>query len=357
MKLKILIIIVFIFSFAFSQDEKKKKEKVKFGGKAEVGIDFKAVGGLDGRVVNDSRLNRIGVIETELKVLPADSVELEFDLEFDHRFTDLNLKKLFVRYNFDNSNARVGFMKKMFSFEEIKNSKNELLIKKSMINDILKDFCLLEHDFTAQFRYKFPSYTLIGGFAGDGSNRKFVNLTLITEKIQKLKFVVAGMYENYLEKEDGSQESKNAVFGNFGLEFDGKITDFEFEGIWGKNPEKYGYLASATNTFLWFNYLKYKEIEYVGFLGLRFQESFEIKLKQKYLKKIIPLYEISYFNDSVNLKNAYWQARPGINFCFTKKDRLQWRTNIDLIATANNQTSSRPQIISERILTEIFVNW
>ncbi|MCL1945646.1 MAG: hypothetical protein FWF51_00635 [Chitinivibrionia bacterium] len=352
MKSKILIIIILFFAFAFSQDEKKKKDKVKFGGIAEVGIDFKAVGGLGDRVVNDSRLNRIGVVETELKILPADSVEVEFDLEFDHRFTDLNLKKLFVRYNFDNSNARVGFMKKMFSLEEIKSEKDNLLIKKSMINDILEDFCLLGRDFTIQYRYKFPSYTLIGGFAGDGSARTFVNLALISKQISKTKFFIAGMYENYLEKEDGSEEPKNSVFGNFGLEFDGKFTDFEFEALWGKNPEKYGYLYLN-----YYDSLAYREIQNIGFLGLRFQESFPIEIKRKHLKKLVPIYEISYFNDSVNLKNAYWQARPGVNFCFTKKDRLQWRTNIDLIMTAKNQTSKSPQIISERILTEIYVVW
>ena len=356
MKRKILIITILIFSLCFSQDESKKKEKVKFGGNAEVGIDFEAVGGLGGRVVNDSRLNRIGVVETELKVLPADSVELEFDLEFDYRFTDLNLKKLFVRYNFDNSNARLGFMKKMFSLEEIKNTKDNPFIKKSMINDILEDFCLLGHDFTAQYRYKFPSYALIGGFAGDGSNRKFINIALIAEKIRKMRFIAAGMYENYQEK-DGSDKTKSAFFGDFAMEFDGKTTDFELEAVWGKNPEKYGVLTWGWDNVLWVDYLKYNESENIGFLGLRFQESFPIEIKRKHLKKLVPLYEISYFNDSFNKKNAYWQARPGVNFCFTPKDRLQWRTNLDLIMTANNQTSNRPQIISQRILTEIFVVW
>ncbi|MCL1948080.1 MAG: hypothetical protein FWF51_13160 [Chitinivibrionia bacterium] len=338
MKQKVLIIIILIFSLAFSQNENKKKEKVKFGGKAEIGIDYRMVGGLGGNVINDLRRNQIGIVEAELKILPADSVELEFDLEFDHRFTDLNLKKLFARYNFDNSNARLGFMKKMFSLEEMK--KEELFIKESMINDILEDYFLLGHDFTAQYRYNFPSCTLIGGFAVDGSNRKFVNLTLLTQQIRGIKFAAAGMYERYWKK-DGSKKTDNAFFGNLGMEFDGKITDFELEGFWGENPEKYGY----------------NESEGTSFIGLRFQESFPIEVKWKHLNKIVPLYEASYFNESFAVKTAYWQARPGINFCFDPKDRLQWRTNFDIILTANNQTSNCPQIVSERVLTELFVTW
>jgi hypothetical protein len=337
-KQKIVIIIILFFSLAFSQNENKKKEKVKFNGQAEIGMDYKAIGGLDGKAVNDDKWNRIGIVETELKISPADSVELEFDLEFDHRFTDLNLKKLFVRYNFDNSNARLGFMKKMFSLEEIK--KEGLFIKESMINDILEDYFLLGHDFTAQYRYNFPFYTLIVGFAEDGSIRKFVNLTLRTKEIQKTRFTVAGMYENYIER-DGSKKTDNAFFGNLGMEFDGQITDFELECFWGENLEKYGY----------------NESEGTGFVGLRFQESFPIEVKWKHLNKIVPLYEASYFNESFDIKTAYWQARPGINFCFDPKDRLQWRTNFDIILTANNQTSNCPQIVSERVLTEFFITW
>jgi len=182
MKQKILIIALLFFSMVVAQDQEQsrrrsREDRVRFGGKANVGIDFRAIGGLGDREINDSRLNRIATVETELVVFPADNVRLEFDLEYDWRFTDVNLQKLFIRYDFDNSNARLGFMKKMFSWEEIKSGTDRLFIKKSMLNNILSDFFLLDRDFTIQYRYNFPSYTLIGGFSGDGSNRIFGNLT------------------------------------------------------------------------------------------------------------------------------------------------------------------------------------
>jgi len=346
---KVLILIVLIFSFAFSQEKDKKREKVTFGGKANIGIDFKAVGGLGGNAVNDSRLRRIGVVETEFKVLPAHNVELNFDLEFDHRFADINLQKLFVRYNFDNSNARFGFMKKMFTLENIKNSRERLISKKSMIHDVLEEWALLEKDFTLQYRYNFPSYTLIGGYSADGSNTHFVNLTALSKKMGNMRFVAAGMYYNY--KDWGvSGERKNAFFGNAGMTFDGRITDFEIEGIWGTNLQN--------QVFVGQNYkLEYSENSDFGFWGLRFQESFPLELKRKHLNKIVPLYEISYLNTSTSLQKAYWQIRPAVNLCFTPKNRLQWRTNVDLVLTANNQESKWPQIISQRVTSQLFVMW
>lgn len=361
MKSKILIIIILIFSFSFSQEEgKKKKDKVKFDGKAEIGIDFKAIGGLNDKIVNDSRLNRIGVVETELKILPADNVELEFDLEFDYRFTDVNLKKLFVRYNFDNSNIRLGFMKKMFGLEEIKGSGDNLFVKKSMINDILEDFFLLEHDFTTQYRYNFPSLTLIGGYSVDGSNRHFANLTLMTNKIYKSKFTLAGMYVNYKEKgfPDDSKR-QNAFFGNLAMEFDGKITDFELETFVGKNPEiqgfNYFHADFTVNPASIKSGLFYDEQKGFGFFGLRFQESFPINIGRKHLNRIIPVYEISY----TYISEYYWQARPGLNFTFTPKERLQWRTNVDLNFQLSRNSSDylRNDLISQRVVTAIFVTW
>ena len=346
---KILILIILIFSAAFSQEKAAKKEKVKFGGKADIGIDFKAVGGLDGNTVNDSRLKRTGVVETEFKILPADSVQLEFDLEFDHRFADKSLKKLFIRYNFDNSNARLGFMKKMFTLEEIKSSKDRLFSKKSMIHDVLDEFCLLERDFTLQYRYNFPYYTLIGGYSADGSNSHFGNLTLLSKKIHNMRFAAAGMYQNYQEW-TVEWERKNAFFGNLGMTYDGKITDFEIEGVFGTNIQKRVILREDYT-------LEYSDNSGIGFWGLRFQESFPIEMKRKHLNKIIPFYEISYLNTSTDLQKAYYQIRPAVNLCFTPKNRLQWRTNVDLILTANNQESKRPQIISERVITQFVVMW
>jgi len=353
MKRNILLIILLFFTLAFPQSKHKKKDKVTFSGKAEIGVDFRAADELSGRIINDSRLNQTGAIETELKIFPADSVELEFDLEFDHRFTDLNLKKLFVRYNFDNSNARFGFMEKMFSLEEIK--RENLFIKKSMLHNILEDFYLLSRDFTIQYRYNFPSNTLIGGFAADGSARTFVNLTLLNEHYEKTRFVIAGMYENYAEKNRKFGERESAFFANFGVEFSSRITGFELEGIWGKNVEKYGFITNTSTPSL--GYLPYNERENIGFWGLRFQESFPIEVQWKHLKKITPLYEVSYFNDSFTVKNAYWQARSGMNLSLAEKDRLQWRTNWDMIMTVNNQESSSLQIISQRVLTAFVVTW
>jgi len=342
MRTKIILIIILISSLAFSQEEssKKKKDKMKFGGNAAIGLDLKVIGGLNDRVVNDSRLNRIGVVETELKILPADSIELEFDLEFDYRFKDINLKKLFVRYNFDNSNARLGFMKKMFSLEEIKGKSDNLFIKKSIIHNILEDFYLFGNDFTAQYRYNFPSYTLIGGYSIDGSNRHFVNLTLLTRQFQKARFVAAGMYMNYKEKGHPDEtERKHAFFGNLGMEFDGKHNNFELEGVWGKNPENRSYSTLLGN-------LIYTEREGIGFFGARFQESFPIKIGRKYLNKIVPIYELSF----IDISDIYFQIRPAINFNFTPKDRLQWRTNLDLNFNQND-------LISQRVVTAIFVTW
>jgi hypothetical protein len=345
----ILILTLSISSLAFSQEKNYRKEKVSFGGKARIGIDFRAVGGLGGNAVNDSRLTRIGIVETELKVRPADNVEVEFDLEFDYRFADVNLQKLFVRYNFDNSNVRLGFIKKMFSLEEIKSRKNRLFSKKSMLNDILEDFYLLGHDFTAQYRHNFPSsHTLIGGYAADGSNRHFVNLTLLGGKTEKTRFAVAGMYQNYQE-EGGSGKRKNALFGNFGIMFNGKITSFELEGVLGTNPEQH---ISVGRDYR----LRYNG-DSGGFGGFRFQESFPFEINRKHLNKIVPLYEISYFNDALSWKTAYWQTRAGLNFCFTSRNRLQWRTSVDLILTANNQISNVPQIVRQRAASEIFVFW
>ena len=346
---KFLILIILIFSFALSQEKAAKKEKVTFGGAAEIGIDFKAVGGLGGNAVNDSRLRRIGVLKMDYDILPADNVELEIDLELDHRFVDINLKKLFIRYNFDNSNARLGFMKKMFTLEEIKSSKERLFSKKSMIHDVLDEFCLLERDFTAQYRYNFPSYTLIGGYSADGSNSHFVNLTALSPKKQKMRFAAAGMYQNY-EEWGTSGERKNAFFGNAGMMFYGEITDFEIEGVFGTNIQKRVVLREDYT-------LEYNQNSGIGFWGLRFLESFPLEMKRKHLNKIIPFYEISYLNTSSNLKKAYYQARPAVNLSFTQKERLQWRTNLDLILTANNQESKYPQIISERIRTELLVIW
>jgi len=340
---------VLIFSIAFSQEKAAKNEKITFGGKAQIGLDFKAIGGLGGNAVNDSRLKRIGVVETEFKIIPADGVELEFDLQFDHRFADKSLKKLFIRYNFDNSNVRLGYMKKMFTIEEIKSSKERLLSKKSMIHDALDEFCLLERDFTAQYRYNFPAYTLTGAYSADGSNAHYLNLTAVTPKKQKMRFAAAGMYQNYQEW-GTSLNRKNAFFGNAGMIYNGNITDFEIEGIFGTNLQKRVIIREDYT-------LDYTDNSGIGFWGLRFQESFPIKMKRKHLNKIIPLYEISYLNTSANLQNAYWQIRPGVNLCLTPKNRLQWRTNVDMILTANNQESKRPQIVSERITTEFFVIW
>jgi len=298
--------------------------------------------------VNDSRLHRIGRVETELEIFPADSFRLEFDLEYDWRFTDLNLQKLFVRYDFENSNIRLGFMKKMFSLEEINSRSDRLLIRKSMLNNILEDFFLFGRDFTVQYRHNFPSYTLIGSFAGDGSARVFTNLTLRTRNLDKKRIVAAFMYKIYEDK-DATHNRQNAFFANVGLELDGRINDFELETIWGKNLEKYGVITM--------NYIEFKERNNIGFLGIRFQQSFPVTTDRKHLKKIVPLYETVYFSDSFAFKNAYWQIRPGVNLSFARRDRLQWRTNLDLIMTANNQESRRPQIISQRVLSEIFVHW
>lgn len=344
-----MILLAFSLAFAQGEGKKKKKDKIDFGGKAEIGLDFEAIGGLNGKVVNDSRLDRMGTVETELKILPADSLELEFDLEFDYRFTDINLKKLFARYNFSNSNARIGFMKKMFGIEEIKSSKDNLFIKKSIINDVLEDFFLLGHDFTAQYRYNFPSFTLIGGYSADGSNRHFANLTLMTKQFHKARFTIAGMYVNFKEKGfPDESERKHAFFGNLGMEFDGKITDFESEVIVGRNPEMTGNIMIYANFTVKPPYFL-SELYYndgFAFWGFRFQESFPIKIKRKVLKKITPLYEVSY----LDISDFYFQARPGINFNFTEKERLQWRTNVDLNFNGND-------LISERIVTAIFVMW
>ncbi|MCL2845690.1 MAG: hypothetical protein FWE23_09645 [Chitinivibrionia bacterium] len=358
MKQKILIIALLFFSMVVAQDQEQsrrrsREDRVRFGGKANVGIDFRAIGGLGDREINDSRLNRIATVETELVVFPADNVRLEFDLEYDWRFTDVNLQKLFIRYDFDNSNARLGFMKKMFSWEEIKSGTDRLFIKKSMLNNILSDFFLLDRDFTIQYRYNFPSYTLIGGFSGDGSNRIFGNLTLLTRQLERKRFMVAAMYNNYEDK-DGSHNRQSAFYGNVGMEFSGDVNNFEVEAIWGRNPERYGYLVHSLTPDA---FLEFNENENIGFWGLRFQQSFPISIDRNHLRKITPVYEFAFFNDEFAVKNAYWQARQGVNLSFDRRDRVQWRTNLDLIMTANNQESSRPQIIRQRVISEIFVHW
>jgi len=351
-RIKFFITIALISTVAFSQEQgqeaeaSKKKDKVNFGGQAEIGLDVKAPGWIGNGSWDEGKLTQIGKVETELKIRPADSVELEFDLEYDRRFTNLNLEKLFLRYNFDNSNARIGYMKKMFTLEEIKNSKDNLFAKKSMLNDILEDFFLLGHDFTAQYRYIFPAHTLIGAYSMDGGSRSFVNLTAISQITEKTKGIAAVMYEIYRIKEGGFKYD-NAFFGNLGLEFDGEITDFEAEGVFGQNPEKYGAVH--------IDGLEYDDGGY--FWGIRFQQSFPLALSGKHLNMIIPLYEISQFNDSFDFKTAYWQTRAGVNLCFTPKNRLQWRTNFDLVITARNQDSNSPQIVNQRVTSEILVLW
>jgi len=331
---RFFITIALISTVAFS--------KVSFGGRAEIGLDAEAPGWIGNRSLDGGKSTQIGKVETELKIRPADSVELEFDLEYDHRFTNLNLEKLFVCYNFDNSNVRIGYMKKMFTLEEIKRSKDNLFAKKSMLNDFLEDFFLLGYDLTAQYRYIFPAHTLIGAYSMDGSSRSFVNMTTISQMTEKTRGFAAVMYEIYHTK-DGEFKDENAFFGNLGLE----STDFEAEVILGQNPEKYGAVH--------IDGLEYDDDGY--FWGMRLQKSFSFTLNGKHLNMIRPIYEISLFNDSFDFKTAYWQARAGANLCFTPKNRLQWRNNIDLIITARNQDSNRPQIVNQRATSEILVLW
>jgi len=334
--IKFFITIALISTVAFSKDI------VSFGGQAEIGLDVEAPGWIGNGYLDEGKLTQIGEVETELNIRPTDNVELEFDLEYNRQFTNLNLEKLFVRYNFDNSNARIGYMKKMFTLEEIKSSKDNLFAKKSMLNDILEDFFLLGHDFTAQYRYIFPAHTLIGAYSMDGGSRSFVNMTAISQMTEKTIGIAAIMYEMYREKGDESKYN-NAFFGNLGLE----RTDFEAEVVWGQNPEKYGALH--------IDGLEYDNDGY--FWGVRLQKSFLFTLNHKHLNMIIPIYEISLFNDSFDFKTTYWQARMGTNLCFSPKNRLQWRTNFDLIITARNQDSNRPQIVNQRVTSEILLLW
>jgi len=217
-----------------------------------------------------------------------------------------------------------------------------------MINGILSDFHLLGRDFTAQYRYNFPSYTLIGGYSADGSNRHFANITLHSNLINNTtRFVIAGMYMNYLEKGFPEEsERRHAFFGNVGMDFSGRRTDFELEAVLGRNPE-----TPIISTWHICNNSEY------DFWGVRFQESFPVRIGRKHLNKIVPVYELSFINI---FTNTFWQARPGINLNFTERDRLQWRTNLDLnfeLRYCNTENTLRNDLISQRIISAIFVKW
>jgi hypothetical protein len=309
MRFCFLILAMFLVIPAIAQ---KNENEIKLNAILEAGID------INNRVNTDrTDYNKIGYGKIEISARPVKKVRGEFGLEFDKGDSSFIIDKLYAQYNFtDFSGVRIGYMKKAFGFEEKAGLEERYFHRRSIINDNLEDFGLLDHDLTFQYRHKLSeNWRAIGAFSwGEDSTRYYQNYSVEYET-PNINLALAGIIGHYTH----TDYDLTAWAASLSFKYTAKLFVSETEITFGNNP-----------VFQW------ADSEDAFILGLRAQEYFPMDTKFKGLRQIIPIAEAALYSRDIESKDIDIQLRAGLTFGFAKNSAFQWRNTYGTVTRIRN---------------------
>ncbi|MCL2259871.1 MAG: hypothetical protein FWC15_00790 [Fibromonadales bacterium] len=328
MRLGTLILALFFVSVFAQEDEKKEKkgkneDEIKVSGVLEVGFD------INNKVHKDeTEYNKIGYGKINISARPVKKVRAELGFEYKDRDSAMVIDKLFGQYNFaDFGGVRVGYMKKAFGLEEKAGVDERYFHKRSVINDRLEAFRLLEHDLTIQYRHKLDeNWRLIGGFSwpADDVRELFLQNYSVEYESQNTNLILAGIIGHFTASDYDLITWATSV----SFKYTAKIFVSETEFTFGNNLD-----------------VKKWENRDVLILGARMQEYFPIETGLKSLRQVIPIAEAAIYMEDMGSQNFEAQLRAGITLGFAKNSAFQWRntygTRLKVIDRDSEQTHRR----------------
>jgi len=295
----LLCLLCFFFAIAIGEEG----TKIKTSGVLEVGFD------INNKVNKDeTEYKKIGYGQIEISAIPVKKVRAEFGLEYKNKDSALTIDKLYGQYNFaDFGRVRVGYMKKAFGLEERAGVDERYFHKRSIINDGMEYFGLLDHDLSFQYRHSIAkTWQITGGFSWSKDTLRYHQNYSVEYETKNTNLILAAIIGHYTHP----QEDLTAFATSLSFKHSSKLCVSETELTFGNNPA-----------------IKYLDDKDVFVLGARVQEYFPIKVKTKILQQIIPVAESAIYFEELESKDFEAQLRAGLTLGFAEKSAFQWRNN------------------------------
>jgi hypothetical protein len=318
--------------------------KLNFEGNADIGISLAYLQNSEGENRYD-RFSRIGSIQLGSKAKIEDNLGIKFKVEFDNKFHTMKLQNLYISYKWNKSNLRFGYMKKRFTIEESNNRDKRVFIKRSLVNDYLSSYNLMERDLTLQYRNKSKnskrSRNLYSALSLDGTGRYIAVVNGELKKKRRL-LNLAVLYANTQAR---SASEPSSFFATLGGELSSKKVKNELEFTFGTNPELRMIAISLGKD------------EKIFFGGSRFQQHIIVPTNLKRLKSTNLFWEVAVCNDDIRNNYVTGQFRPGFSLNFGKKDNFRWINSGDFRISSREDTRKSVSLYRFDITSEVIVLW
>jgi hypothetical protein len=307
---------------------KKNEDEIKVNAILEAGID------INNRGKDGTRYNKIGYGKIELSARPVKKVRAEFGFEYDRTDNSFEIDKLYAQYNIGEfGSLRAGYMKKLFGFEEKAGLDERYFHKRSIVRDSLKEFNLLNHDLTMQYRHKLgDSWQVAGAFSwGSSDTTRIYQNYSVEYETPSINLVLSGIIGHYTHtiKRSGQEDPITQLrppdtFIDTNLTSWAASLSFKYSAV---------NFISETEVTFGNDYMTEYNNKNPYVLGIRTQEYFPINTGLKSLRQVIPIAEATlYSKDLTNsakkdndIIDFDAQFRVGLTFGFAKNSAFQWR--------------------------------
>jgi len=313
-----------------------------FGGNASIGVSLMHTQNSEGSYVYD-QYRRIGVLQLKAKYDIMEEWDLKCKVEYDNSFHTMKLQKLFARYQRNENDLRLGYMKKQFTLEESHHFSKRLFDKRSLVNEYLSSYHLLSKDLSVQYKYSSNTERkegdLYSAVSIDGAGRVLFVVNGTVEG-KRGEFSMAVLY-NYAE----SVSEYSSLFGTIGGRLFTAPFQHELEVTIGQSLEM-RMIAEQTGDSC--NIL---------FGGARLQQKLSILVQERKLHSTNFFWEVAAGNDDLNSHSFTGQLRPGFSLHFGEDEQFRWRTSSDIRVSWNGTSENSLSPYQFDILTEVVLLW